>query len=82
MTKEKVQKDKRSTKYTHKTNDRVTRTSLKTMGAAECRQFLLQTFFGRYTNFVERYLVTCVQMTSIGNYILVVGSTKILPPSW
>jgi hypothetical protein len=42
MTKEKEQKNKqRSTKYTHKTNDRVTRTSLKTMGAAECRQFLL-----------------------------------------
>ena len=42
MTKEKVQKDKqRSTEYTHKTNDRVTRTSLKTMGASECRQFLI-----------------------------------------
>jgi hypothetical protein len=31
--KEKVQKDKqRTTKHTHKTKDRVTRTSLKTMG--------------------------------------------------
>jgi hypothetical protein len=34
MTKEKEQRDKqRSTKHTHKTKDRVTRTSLKTGGA-------------------------------------------------
>jgi len=33
MAKKKVQKDKqRSTKHTHKTKDRVTRTHLKTMG--------------------------------------------------
>jgi hypothetical protein len=35
--KEKLQKDKqRSTKYTHKTNDRVTRTPLKTGGELQC----------------------------------------------
>jgi hypothetical protein len=37
MTKEKVQKDKqRSTKHTHKTKDRVTRTPLKTWGVLDC----------------------------------------------
>ena len=35
--KEKTQKDKqRSTKHTHKTKDRVTRTSLKTVGEIRC----------------------------------------------
>ena len=35
--KEKVQKDKqRSTKHTHKTKDRVTRTPLKTAGELRC----------------------------------------------
>ena len=37
--KEKVQKDKqRSTKYTHDTNDRVTRTPLKTSGEPRCSE--------------------------------------------
>jgi hypothetical protein len=37
MAKEKVQKDKeRSTKHTHKTKDRVTRTPLKTGGELRC----------------------------------------------
>ena len=37
MAKEKVQKDKeRSTKHTHKTKDRVTRTQLKTGGEVRC----------------------------------------------
>jgi hypothetical protein len=36
-TKEKVQKDKqRSTKHTYKTKNRVTRTSLKTVGELSC----------------------------------------------
>ena len=34
--KEKGQKDKRSTKHTHKTKDRVTRTPLKTGGELRC----------------------------------------------
>jgi len=34
--KDKVQKDKRSTKHTHKTKDRVIRTPLKTGGELRC----------------------------------------------
>ena len=41
--KEKLQKDKqRSTKHTHKSKDRVTRTSLKTEGELRCSEKVCQ----------------------------------------
>jgi hypothetical protein len=62
--KEKVQKDKqRSTKHTHKTKDRVTRTPLKTGGTRKLlnQGFLLaklksslRKFYGRHHDLVDR----------------------------
>jgi hypothetical protein len=57
MTKDKVQKDKqRFTKHTYKTNDRVTRTPLKTGGELRCSGRVNSSFSVSGTRHV--YLVT------------------------
>ena len=43
--KDKVQKDKRHTKHTHKTTDRATRTPLKTGGELMCSQLVITVIF-------------------------------------
>jgi hypothetical protein len=70
--KDKVQKDKRHTKHTHKTTDRATRTPLKAGGELMCSQLVITVIFSACP------IVQCTDdstrlhtMLSIGKVILI-----------